>query len=67
MAILIMIFGAVAIVAGFVGKRFYGADIWGGDGDFDGPSLPRWLGGGLFALVGVFLVAAGIVMLVRSE
>ena len=41
MAILMIIFGLVAIMTGIFGKKFHGADIWGGNGDCDGPPLPR--------------------------
>jgi hypothetical protein len=61
---LIIICGVIG--TGLLGKKFYGADIWGGNGD-GGTPIPRWIGGLVFVLVGIFMVACGIIMAVRPN
>ena len=65
--LLMIIFGLVAIMTGIFGKKFHGADIWGGNGDCDGPPLPRWVGAVLFLIVGLILIAGGVATAVRPN
>ena len=61
MAILAIIVGCVAIVAAFVSKNFYSADVWGGS--VSEKTIPQWLGRLGFLFVGVFMIICGIASL----
>jgi hypothetical protein len=64
-AILAIIVGCVAIVAAFVSKNFYSADVWGGS--ISDQAVPKWLGRLLFLLVGVFMIICGIASLLSHQ
>jgi len=65
MGILLIIFGGVALIGAFFGKEFYA-----GNDDATGAFEQRsstWSGRLLFTLVGVFLVALGIKLLMGAH
>lgn len=64
MPIVPIIFGCLAIIGGIFGKEFYAAD-----GEGLGPfkqKVSTWSGRVVFVLVGVGLIATGIVLAFRS-
>jgi hypothetical protein len=64
-AILAIIVGCVAIVAAFVSKNFYSADVWGGS--ISNKTIPKWLGRLGFLFVGVFMIICGIASLLFHQ
>ena len=64
MGILLMIFGAAAILGGIFGKDFHAADVVA-LGEFKQKSS-RWSGRLVFIVVGLSLIGVGIKMLLRA-
>jgi len=62
--ILLMIFGAAAILGGIFGKDFHAADVVA-LGEFKQKSS-RWSGRLVFIVVGLSLIGVGIKMLLRA-
>ena len=65
MGVLLVIFGAMAIVGGVLGKDFHAADVIA-LGEFRQKSS-RWSGRLVFIIVGVGLIGIGIKMCLGSE
>ena len=53
-AVLFIVIGFVAVLAGLVNRRFYGGPVG------HGPPIARWKGMTLFLFVGLVFIAAGV-------
>jgi hypothetical protein len=67
MGVILIVAGIVGIAGGIFGKSFYSGNILSFSGNEPKQRISTWFGRVLFSVVGAFLIAVGIKLLISAE